>query len=146
MTSGNLVNIEAASAVGGFDASLFIDYVDHEFCLRLRAHGYQIVEATRARLLHSLGDLQRRQFIFRRVTVTNHPVARRYYISRNRLMIWREYWRREPRWVIRDIRGFVFETVYIVLYEEHAGAKLRMISLGLLDGIRGVRGAFDPGR
>lgn len=146
MTSGNLVNIEAASAVGGFDASLFIDYVDHEFCLRLRAHGYQILEATRARLLHSLGDIERRQFLFKRVTVTNHPTARRYYISRNRLMIWRGYWRREPHWVIRDIRGFVFETVYIVLYEKHAGAKLRMILRGLLDGTRGVRGAFDPGR
>ena len=43
MTSGNLVNIAIAQAVGGFDDSLFIDYVDHDFCLRLRAHGYRIL-------------------------------------------------------------------------------------------------------
>jgi rhamnosyltransferase len=140
MTSGNLVNVEIATAVGGFDDSLFIDYVDHEFCLRLRRHGYQIVEATHATLLHSLGRMERRRFAFIQVTITNHPVARRYYMSRNRLILWRLFWRQEPVWVLRDMRRFVFESMYVVLYEEQAGAKLAMVARGLRDGFRNVRG------
>ncbi len=144
MTSGNLVNVEIATAVGGFDASLFIDYVDHEFCLRLRRHGYHVVESTRAKLLHSLGRMERRRFIFTRVHVTNHPVARRYYMSRNRLLVWRQFWRHEPAWVLIDMRHFVSESMYVVLYEKQVGAKVSMILRGLRDGIRNVRGPLKP--
>ncbi|MGH8208375.1 MAG: glycosyltransferase family 2 protein [Steroidobacteraceae bacterium] len=146
MSSGNLLHVGIATAVGGFDDSLFIDYVDHELCLRLRRHGYRILEATRATLLHSLGSMERRRFIFKRVTITNHPVLRRYYISRNRLIVWRRYWRQEPVWVIRDIRHFVSETVCVVLYEKQVRAKFQMIMRGLRDGLRNIRGAFDPSR
>jgi rhamnosyltransferase len=142
MTSGNLVSLEAAAAVGGFDDSLFIDYVDHDFCLRLRRHGYQILEATRATLLHSLGAMERRRFLFVRVHVTNHPVVRRYYMSRNRLIVWRRYWRAEPRWVLRDVRHFLFEAAYVLLYEKQTGAKIAAIVRGLHDGLRNIRGAF----
>src|SRR6202007_3417785 len=100
--------------------------VDHEFCLRLRRQGYRILEATRATLLHSLGAMERRLFLFKRVTITNHPVIRHYYRSRNRLIVWRLYTRYEPTWVIRDIRRFLFETMYIVLYEKDVGAKIPM--------------------
>ena len=146
MTSGNLVNVEIATAVGGFDASLFIDYVDHEFCLRLRSHGYRVVQATRATLLHSLGAMERRRFLFRLVAPTHHSAVRRYYQSRNRYLLWRQYWRHEVKWVAQDIRRFVFEAMYMVLYEKQSRAKLSMVLRGLRDGLRNVRGAFDPGR
>jgi rhamnosyltransferase len=146
MTSGNLVNVELAAAGGGFDDSLFIDCVDHEFCFRLRRQGYRILEATHATLLHSLGTMEYRRFLFRLITITNHPVVRRYYMSRNRLILWREYWRHEPFWVIRDIRRFVFDTAYVVLYEKQVRAKFPMILRGLRDGLRNVRGAYDPRR
>jgi len=145
MTSGNLLNVRIATAVGGFDDSLFIDYVDHDFCLRLRRHGYRILEATRATLLHSLGAMERRLFLFKRVTVTNHGVVRHYYRARNRLIVWRRYKRYEPFWVIRDMRRFLFETVYVVLYEREVGAKLPMILRGLRDGMRDVRGPLTLG-
>jgi rhamnosyltransferase len=145
MTSGNLLNVAIATRAGGFDDSLFIDYVDHELCLRLRRHGYRIVEATHARLLHSLGAMERRLFIFKRVTVTNHPSVRHYYRSRNRLIVWRLYWRHEPFWVLRDMRRFLFETVYVVLYEKQIGAKLPMILRGVRDATRGVRGPLKLG-
>jgi rhamnosyltransferase len=145
MTSGNLVNVEIATAVGGFDDSLFIDYVDHEFCLRLRSHGYRVVQATCATLLHSLGAMERRRFIFRLVAPTHHSAVRRYYQSRNRYLLWRQYWRHEVKWVAQDIRRFVFEAMYMVLYEKQSRAKLSMVLRGLRDGLRNVRGAFDPG-
>jgi rhamnosyltransferase len=146
MTSGNLLRLDAAAAVGGFDDSLFIDYVDIEFCLRLRNHGYQVLEATRAELRHSLGRLERRVFLCKYVTITNHPAERRYYMTRNRLLIWRQYYRRQPVWMILDIRRFLFETVYVMIYEKQVGVKLRMILRGVWHGLTNVRGIYGADR
>lgn len=143
MTSGNLVRVSAAAAVGGFDDSLFIDLVDHDFCLKLRREGYRVLEAMRAKLLHSLGSMERRLLLFKRVTVTHHPAIRRYYMSRNRLIVWRRYWRQEPWWVLRDVRRFLFESVYLILFERQVGEKLRMMRLGIRDAIRDRRGPFQ---
>ena len=142
MTSGNLVRIDAALASGGFDDSLFIDLVDHDFCLRLRRQRYRVLEATEARLLHSLGSMERRLLLFKRVTVTHHPAIRRYYMSRNRIIVWRRYWRQEPAWVLRDMRRFLFESVYLVIYEKQIGEKLRMMLRGIGDAIHDRRGPF----
>lgn len=141
MTSGNLVRVSAASSVG-FDDSLFIDLVDHDFCLKLRRGGYRVLEATDAKLHHSLGSMERRLFLFKRVTVTNHPAVRRYYMSRNRIIVWRRYWRQEPWWVLRDMRRFLFESVYLVLYEKQVPEKLRMMRLGIRDALRNRLGPF----
>jgi rhamnosyltransferase len=143
MTSGNLVAVAAATAIGGFEESFFIDYVDHEFCLRLRRHGYQVLEATDARLTHALGELSAHRLGGRQIWVTNHPVIRRYYMSRNRLILWWRYFRSERAWVRRDMRAFASELLRIVLYERESGAKLRMVVRGSLDAIRGVRGPLN---
>jgi rhamnosyltransferase len=143
MTSGNLVAIQAALEAGGFDDSLFIDYVDHEFCLRLRRYGYRVLEATGATLLHSLGAMERRLFLFKYVSITNHGPVRRYYMTRNRLIVWRRYWKQEPFWVLRDMRRLLFETVYVLLYERDLRAKVPMILRGLAHGVRGVRGPLS---
>ncbi|HEY7889912.1 MAG TPA: glycosyltransferase family 2 protein [Steroidobacteraceae bacterium] len=145
MTSGNLVRVAAALSIGGFDESLFIDLVDHDFCLRLRGHGYRVLEATRARLLHSLGSMERRLLAFKRVNVTHHPAIRRYYMSRNRIILWRRHWRQEPAWVLRDLRRFLSESLCIVLYERQTGGKLRMIIRGIGDAIRHRCGPFREG-
>lgn len=146
MTSGNLVNVAAALEVGGFDDSLFIDYVDNEFCLRLRHRGYRILEAAQARLSHSLGALEVRDLGIVRAGITNHSALRRYYMTRNRLLIWRQYWRWEPAWVLRDMRRFLSESAGIVLFEKDVGAKARMTLRGIRDALRNVRGAFDATR
>lgn len=144
MTSGNLVRVAAATACDGFDDSLFIDLVDHDFCLRLRRRGYRVLEATEATLLHSLGSMERRLLLFKRITVTHHPALRRYYMSRNRIIVWRRYWRQEPGWVLRDMRRFLFESIYLVLYEKQVREKLRMMLLGIRDAFRNRRGPFQP--
>jgi len=143
MTSGSLVNLAAIAKVGGFEDALFIDYVDHEFCLRLRRHGFRILEASRARLVHSLGALERRRFIFGRVSVTHHATVRRYYMTRNRLILWRRYWRREPRWVLGDVRRFLSETLFVLLYEQQVHSKVAMVCRGVRDGVKSIGGPFS---
>lgn len=144
MTSGNLVDVAKVSALQGFEEDLFIDYVDHELCLRLRRHGYHVLEASQARLLHSLGSMSAHRLGWRSLQVTNHATTRRYYISRNRLILWRRYALTESSWVRRDIRSFAGDLIRITLYESQPLAKLCMIGRGVWDAIRGVRGPL-PG-
>lgn len=146
LTSGNVVRVQAALDAGGFDEGLFIDYVDHEFCLRLRRSGHQVLEASNATLLHSLGRMQWRKILGLRIAVVNQPSTRRYYISRNRLIVWRNYWRSVPLWVMRDVRRFFSETLLILLFESDATGKLRMTLKGVKDALAGIRGPFDPCR
>jgi rhamnosyltransferase len=134
------VNVAAAVEVGGFDESLFIDYVDHEFCLRLRQHGYQVMETTRALLIHSLGALEVRRFGPLRLLITHHSPARRYYMSRNRILVWKKYWRCDPGWLLQDARRLVVEFIGVVVYEKDVSTKLRMALRGFRDALRNVRG------
>jgi rhamnosyltransferase len=143
MTSGNLVDVAKALALGGFEEDLFIDYVDHELCLRLRRHGYEVLEARQARLLHSLGDMSAHRLGGRRLRVTHHSAVRRYYISRNRLILWGRYARTEGAWVRHDMRSFMAELAGIALHEQQRQKKLRMIVRGMWDAIRGVHGPLD---
>lgn len=143
MTSGNLLAVGAATAVGGFDDSLFLDYVDHELCLRLRRHGYHVLEASGVQLAHCLGNLSVHHLGRRVIGVTHHSAARRYYMSRNRCILWARYARSEGPWVWRDMQAFAKELLRIVLYERHRGAKLRMIVRGAIDAMRGVRGPLN---
>jgi rhamnosyltransferase len=109
----------------------------------LRRHGYQVLEVRDARLTHSLGDLSTHRLGGRQIRVTNHSATRRYYMSRNRLILWRRYFRSEQAWVRRDMRAFALELLRIVLYERESRAKLRMVVRGVLDAIRGVRGPLN---
>jgi rhamnosyltransferase len=120
--------------------------VDNEFCLRLRRRGWRILQAPAARLDHALGQLEMRALGRVRTGITHQPVLRRYYMTRNRLLVWKQYWRLEPAWVLRDMRRFLTESAGIVLFEQDPGAKLRMIGRGIRDACRNRRGTFDASR
>lgn len=139
------MRLDAAIAVGGFDERLFIDYVDHDFCLKLRRRGFRVLQATAAQLLHSLGSMDRRLLLVKRINVTHHVAVRRYYISRNRLVLWQRYRRQEPVWVLRDVRRFFSEAVYMLLFEREVSKKLRMMARGIRDALNGRLGPCASG-
>ncbi|MBA2671884.1 MAG: glycosyltransferase family 2 protein, partial [Gemmatimonadetes bacterium] len=143
LTSGNLVRLDALDAIGHFDEALFIDYVDMEFCLRCRAAGYAIVEASGATLLHRLGNASRHRVLGRTVAATNHSVLRRYYISRNRVALYRRFLWSRPGWVANDLFIWTREIVKIASFEEDRPAKLRAMIRGAWHGLRGRMGCLD---
>jgi rhamnosyltransferase len=55
ITSGAMISVAAFQLAGSFRADYFIDYVDEEFCLRLRQSGMRVVCSTRPLMHHSLG-------------------------------------------------------------------------------------------
>jgi rhamnosyltransferase len=135
ITSGSFVPVHIFKTLGLHDESLYMDYVDIEFSLRCRRAGYLIVEAPRAILRHSLGRLTTHNLGRRAFTSTNHDPGRRYYITRNRLLLMRKYWRDWP-WFIHELRAFSLELMKIVLVERSKRDKLCNIAGGIVDAYR----------
>jgi len=139
MTSGILVPIRIFETLGLHEESLYMDYVDTEFSLRCRRAGYAIVEAPGAILLHSWGRRTKHNLFGRGFSSTNHNANRRYYITRNRLLLMRRYWR-DWRWFVREMRAFGVELFKIVLVEENKLEKLRHVKRGFADALSNKTG------
>jgi rhamnosyltransferase len=135
ITSGALHSVAIWRTLGGFRDDFFIDYVDTEYCLRARRDGYLVTRACRITMHHTIGAPSTRRMIFRSVTPSNHSTMRRYFITRNRIRVWRMYWRREAAYVGVDVKAFWKELVKLVLFESDRPAKLHAVARGVRDGI-----------
>ncbi|NTW51414.1 MAG: glycosyltransferase [Chlorobiaceae bacterium] len=82
-TSGNLLNIDIATKTGMFDEKLFIDSVDHEYCLRTRMNGYKILQASNCFLNHEIGVAKVVGFLRWKKKREFHSPKRLYFMIRN---------------------------------------------------------------
>jgi len=90
ITSGSFYPKQALKKVGLMDETLFIDYIDYEWCLRAKSKGYKIVRVNGAHLYHNMGDSFVDFFGTSKPIHTNK--LRHYYIVRNQLiMLNRDY-------------------------------------------------------
>jgi len=132
MTSGNLLNLEVWNNLGGFDEKLFIDYVDHEYCLRMKKNGYKVVRANRITLEHTVGELKPRKFLFWTVRPTNHSPFRLFYQTRNRFYLKKVYGKDFPEYFRKDSVLYWRGIVKVLLYESQKISKIRMVLKGFL--------------
>lgn len=144
MTSGSLIPTRVFRQCGVFDESFFIDYVDHEFCLRVRSMGFVIVQSEGAVLLHSLGNMTFYTFLGKQYITTNHRPERRYYITRNRVWLYRKYLRKDFTWTVKNACGMTKEIGKILLWEHNRVLKLHNVLLGIRDGFTGAMGMRMP--
>lgn len=144
ITSGSLVSASALQRVGPFKEELFIEGIDLEFCLRLRRSGFRIVCSRKPLMVHGAGAMKEARFFSRRVPVTHHAPWRYKYMARNLVLISREYYRSEPRWICQAFVNLFKMTLKICLYERERGKKLGAIIQGLFDGFTGKRYTY-PG-
>jgi rhamnosyltransferase len=143
LQSGSLFSRAAFKDVGLFDEAFFIDYVDFEFCLRLRKRGFRLIEATEAPIYHRVGTPTSHKFLGITCTVFNHSPLRRYYAARNRLSVYRRYTLSDPRWICHDIWSWFKEIVKLVLFESNRWEKLAFAARGVWDALRGRMGAYS---
>jgi len=140
-TSGNLLNLGIYREVGPFRDDFFIDFVDHEYCLRLRSHGYRVLQCNRAVLCHHIGtDLKKNRFLHLTLITSNHSCVRRYYITRNRFWLRRLYGKEFPEFFSIDTKRFIAELINILFFEKDRFRKYLMIGKGLLDFATGKKG------
>ena len=138
MTSGNLLNLGAYAACGPFEEKLFIDSVDHEYCLRLRKAGYKIVRLNTSILNHRLGNVKYHRFMGMRFKTTNHSAQRKYYITRNRLYVMTKYFLFDFKFFRREFWELIKSFFTVLLLEDDKAKKITAM-------LRGV-GHFATGR
>lgn len=134
ITSGSLVDTRVARQVNGFREDYFIDQLDHEFCLRVRSHGYRVVISRRPAMAHSVGRPGGARLPFLGV-LPNHPPVRKYYIARNTVVTVAQYWRREPVWCLRRLVRLFLGLGEMALLEEQRLSKVRAFAGGIVDGL-----------
>lgn len=142
MASGNLLNLHAFRAIGPFRDDYFIDYVDHEYCLRLRQHGFRIIQANKAVLRHRLGSMTWHRLLHKQIKLGNHSPLRRYYAFRNRFHLYQQYSKAFPVYFRYFYREIFQEIGALLLFEAQKLEKLRMMLRGYLDYRRGIFGKY----
>jgi rhamnosyltransferase len=140
LTSGNLIKASIFPAVGMFDENLFIDYVDHEFCLRCRQHKFKIIQSNQSVLMHSLGDARVHTFLGRKFRSLNHNPLRRYYKYRNRIIVYKRYILFDLDWFLDDAKTFFIEPIKILMFETERLKKIFFIAKGICHGVAGIDG------
>ena len=143
MTSGNLLNLEAYREVGAFLDELFVDFVDIEYCLRLRSFGYGVIRANRAVLEHNVGTIMKFRLLSKDFHLTSHSPLRKYYKTRNRFFVADRYKEIFPGFCRADRVRFCLELLRLFLFESEKREKLAMMRRGYQDYRRGRLGRYD---
>lgn len=151
ISSGSLIPSAAFGLLGGFLESLFIDYVDIEYCLRARAAGFKVIQVRDAVLRHRLGRISGRRVFRRTVHPSHHEPLRRYYQFRNAALLHRAYARRDPQWCGHDRVVLAKIACLVMMYEDRRLSKCGHILKGLWHGMLGRAGRggevkFDTGQ
>jgi rhamnosyltransferase len=141
ISSGSLIALDAAKAVGPFDEDFFIDAIDIEWCARAWNGGWSVWLGTDIPMTHRLGlGVIHLPFGLR---MTDQPPERLYTYFRNQVAMLRL-----PHvpagWKLRFIASLPARCFIYAVRNQFAKPVVKAIGLGLLDGIMNRLGS--PGR
>ncbi|AWN84380.1 glycosyltransferase [Lacticaseibacillus paracasei] len=128
ISSGSIVLRTVFEKLGGFDESLFIDFVDYEFCWRMRASGYRIGIVSGTQLHHQTNSQQ----------VLKHTKSapfRNYYVFRNAILLIKQklVFNRSSYVVGLLLKRAVFE----IVFNDNRKSRIHFIMRGIVDGVKG---------
>lgn len=154
ISSGTLMNNKIWKEIDGFTEQLFIDYVDLDYCMKVKIAGYKILRINTVQLLHELGNateiklftwLSRifswkpsisKKFGDMRYT-TNHSPNRLYYLTRNQFYYMNEYSQYIDAKQMK--KGMKIGWIVKLIFEKNRIAKFKAIKNGIKDGKRMVK-------
>ena len=137
ITSGMLVRREVLTEVGRFRTEFFVDHVDNDFCLRVRAAGYRVLRDKRQKLAHSLGQRNQHKLPGVSVSSSRHPTWRLYWIARNGTVLIREHRKDAPVWSRNTAAYLVWWFGLRTAIEAPRGPRAMAMLRGFRDGFRG---------
>lgn len=140
ITSGSLLSLAVFEVVGPFREELFIDYVDHEYCLRARSKGLKVILAREPLMRHALGAPTLHRLLWGKIGTSNYSPLRKYYMTRNHLAVAREYLFKEPRWVFDTSSSRTKSVILMLLFEGNRLSSMRYTLLGVWHGCVGKMG------
>ncbi|UHG94867.1 glycosyltransferase [Spirosoma oryzicola] len=136
MTCGNIINLKAHKVIGGFREDLFVDHVDHEYCLHLSSAGYTIIELPISLNSHVLGE---RKHKWGMPFVSRQPV-RQYYMVRNGIITAHSYFNKYPIFTYKIAKLLVKEFLKIVFAQGNKKQRMWLMVRGIQDALLGKIG------
>lgn len=135
ITSGSLIKARTFAQLGTMSETFFIDYIDYDFCLRIKKRGLRILLVRDAVLLHALGEKTTHRLAGMDIVAAHHGSFRYFYIFRNRLWTWKCYGRQFPGFVAHDALAAGLDIFRIIAYEKNKLKKLGAMAKGVAAGI-----------
>lgn len=132
ITSASINRVEAWSTCGKFDEMLFIDYVDYDFCMKLKMSHYKIYRLNTVILKHQIGDSFNVNILGYKIRVGNHSSFRKYYIGRN-IIIYIHRYKNELN-CVKEYMRLIKVFLLIVLFENDKKIKCKAFLRGVHDG------------
>lgn len=132
ITSGSLLNLHSYSIIGEFNEELFIDEVDHEYCLRAHLFNYKVVQFETIFLQHQIGSQIKIKLLGKVHFKNIHAPIRHYYMTRNSLYILFKYHNKFPSYT----RNHIWKVFKTLLFALIYGEKKFIRSIYILQAIR----------
>lgn len=145
ITSGSLLNLDVYKKVGPFLDTFFIDWVDHEYCFRLRSKGYRIIIDNRIKFKHRLGIYKQINVLsFFAIRWRSHNPKRIYYKFRNSLYTLNIYKKELPFLFVASVLYELVEDIFkAVFLEKNKKSYILSIAKGIRDACKGRLGALN---
>ncbi|TCV94960.1 GT2 family glycosyltransferase [Luteibacter rhizovicinus] len=135
---GFMIHRETISRIGLPDTGYFIAADDIEYCLRAERAGVKIIIAGKSRIEHPKSQRYLARLPGKPMICLQLPPWKRYYDTRNRLLIARKYY--GFRLLTHTIPGSFVRLTAALLSEPRKLAQLWAFSAGFLDGLLGLKG------
>jgi len=145
ISSGSLIHQDAVVAVGLPRADFFMDFVDFEYCLRIRRHGLFIAIVRDSVLEHEIGALTAINILGWKKYWADHAPWREYYMARNETFT---MWQDDRKLLTKGFTMYRLtrHAIGILLFGKQKWACLSKQCCGFLDGRAGRLGIrFLPG-
>jgi len=139
ITSGAFLNLTHFEKVGKFTDKLFIDEVDHDYCLRSIEKKLKVLQFFNIPLIHTIGEKSN----YKKKVITQHNPIRMYYITRNSFYIVSRFKKSFPERYSykKTFYKNIYKTFFKILkQEDYKLLKLKYVCLGIIDFLRGKYG------
>ena len=135
---GFLIHRDLVARIGLPDTGYFIAADDVEYCIRAQRAGAKIIMAGRSRIEHPKSRPYKVKVLGRTLTCLALPPWKRYYDTRNRLLIARRHY--GIKLFTQTIPGSLVRLFAALWQEPDRPAQLRAFCAGFWDGLWGIKG------
>jgi rhamnosyltransferase len=143
ITSGNIVNLKQWKSVGGFEEKLFIDEVDHDYCIKARLNGGRVLTSKEIFLSHAVGvgiTADKRSKLY---NASRPEPLRTYYITRNVMYVIRKYVRKDPKFALNRAIVLAKSVGRIIFLYPHKRKYFSYFLRGVIDNIKSRYGPLQ---
>lgn len=141
ITSGSIVSLANQDRIGPFDEALFIDDVDHDYCLRAIDLELRIVTLPDFHLQHRLGSTISVRLFGKNIQWSIHSPIRHYYIARNTLYMTSKHFKRHPIYSLRRLASVIRTISVAMILAPDRHQRFGMVVQGISDYLSSRMGA-----